>query len=124
MTNNAFFDSFKARSFIMYSNPIRVALYERKMTLKELVEILAKKGFIYDYHLLCVVVRGKAHNHFTLHYFTHIYRVLNLPMPTPEYLYQSYLRWEDIKSIKLEQRNANRIKRGLLPVDSLSTRIK
>lgn len=94
------------------------------MSVNKLTKLLRSKGFIYDFHLLSIVLRGKANNHFTLHYFTHIYNVLSLPMPTPEYLYKSYLRWEEIKQFKLERRNANRIKKGLQPVNSISTRIK
>lgn len=115
MTNNAFFNSFKARSFIMYSNPIRVNLYDRKMTLKELVKLMAKKGYVYDYDLLCIIVRGKAHNHFTLHYFTHIYNVLGIELSI-DTLFTSYQRWEQIKQFKKDRRNTNRIKKGLEPI--------
>lgn len=108
----------------MFSYPIRVALYERKMSVKELIKLLKSKGFIYDFNLLQITLQGKATNHFTLHYFTHIYRVLNLPLPDAEYLLTSYQRWEQIKAFKLDRRNANRIKKGLQPVNSISTRIK
>lgn len=124
MTRNAFFDSFKAQSYLIFSYPIRVALYERKMSVKELIKLLKSKGFIYDFNLLQITLQGKATNHFTLHYFTHIYRVLNLPLPDAEYLLNSYQRWNEIKAFKLERRNANRIKKGLEPVNSISTRIK
>jgi hypothetical protein len=100
MTNNAFFDSFKASSLILYSIPIRVELYERKMTLKAFTKLLAKKGLIYDYTLLCVVVRGKANNQFNIHYFTHMYSVLSLPLPSAKYLYECQLRWDEIKEFK------------------------
>ena len=124
MANNTFYHSFKARSYTIFSTPILVELFERKMTLKQLINLLAKNGFIYKYDLLKIVLRGKATNNFTLHYFTHIYRVLNLPMPTPEYLFNCHQRLIEIKAFKLDRRNANRIKKGLLPVNSISTRIK
>ncbi len=124
MTKNLFFINFKATSYRLYSYPIRVKLYELKMPLKSMINLLSSKGFIYDYDLLKIIFNGGATNHFNLHYFTHIYNVLGLPMPTPEYLYKSWLRWEEIKAIKLEQRNAGRLKRGLPPVKSLSTREK
>jgi hypothetical protein len=116
ITSNAFFDAFKEHSLIMYSIPIRVALYERKMTLQGLVKLLAKNGLNYDYALLCVVVRGKANNHFNLHYFTHIYNILNLPFPSADYLFESFLRWEEIKQFKKEQLNISKIRRGLSPI--------
>lgn len=124
MANNTFYHSFKARSYTIFSTPILVELFDRKMTLKQLIDLLAKNGFIYKYDLLKIVLRGKATNNFTLHYFTHIYRVLNLPLPDAEYLLNSYQRWEQIKQFKLDRRNANRIKKGLQPVNSISTRIK
>tara|TARA_R110000868_G_scaffold50875_3_gene161976 strand:- start:1401 stop:1664 length:264 start_codon:yes stop_codon:yes gene_type:complete len=86
------------------------------MTLKGLVKLLAKDGLIYDYALLCVIVRGKANNHFNLHYFTHIYNILNLPFPSPEYLHNSFLKWQEIKQFKKEQLNISKIKRGLPPI--------
>jgi hypothetical protein len=110
ITSNAFFDAFKAHSLTMYSIPIRVELYERKITLKGFTKLLAKKGLIYDYSLLCVVVRGKANNQFNLHYFTHMYNVLNLPFPTPEYLHNSFIRWQEIKEFKKARLISNKKK--------------
>lgn len=116
MANNTFYHSFKARSYVIFSTPILVALFERKMTLKQLINLLAKHGFIYKYDLLKIVLRGKATNNFTLHYFTHIYRVLHLPPPTPEYLYTCHQRLIEIKQFKKQRRNTNRIKKGLEPI--------
>lgn len=116
MTSNAFFNSFKSTSYLLYSYPIKVSLFERKMSVNKLTKLLKSKGFIYDFHLLCIVLRGKANNHFTLHYFTHIYNVLGLPLPTPEYLHTCYVKHKDIENFKKERRNTNRIKRGLEPI--------
>jgi hypothetical protein len=116
LTSDAFFNRFKASSLLLLSCPIKVALFDRKLSLNKFVLIMKQKGFIYDYYLLKVVLNGKANNHFNLHYFTHLYNVLNLPMPTPDYLYKSALRWEEIKQFKKERRNTNRIKRGLEPI--------
>lgn len=124
LTSDAFFNRFKSTSLRLFGCPIRVELFDRKMSLNDLVILLKKNGFIYDYYLLKVVLDGKATNNFTLHYFTHIYRVLNLPMPTPEYLFNCHQRLIEIKAFKLERRNANRIKKGLQPVNSISTRVK
>jgi hypothetical protein len=124
MINKAYFNTFKQLSFSLYSYPINVRLFDLKMNLKEFIILMNKKGLKYDYELLKVVLRGKANNSFNIHYFTHIYEALNLPLPTPEYLYDSFTRWEEIKAFKLERRNTNRIKKGLLPVTSISTRIK
>ena len=113
--NSAFFNQFKSSCMSLLSYPIKVALYERKLTKKDLIKLLAKHGFVYDYYLMVVSLDGKANN-FSLHYFTHIYNVLGLPMPTPDYLYESYQRWEEIKQFKKQRRNANRIKKGLEPI--------
>ncbi len=122
-SNKAYFNSFKHRSMALYSYPIRVALYERKLTKNAFIKILAKHGLIYEYYLLCAVLEGKASINFNLHYFSHLYRVLNIPFSF-DTLATAVKRWEEIKAIKLEQRNAGRIKRGLPPVKSLSTREK
>ncbi len=99
----------------LLSYPIKVALYERKLTKKDLIKLLAKHGFVYDYYLMVVSLDGKANN-FSLHYFTHIYNVLNLPQPTYNYINQSALRWNEIKQYKKDLRNTNRIKKGLEPI--------
>ena len=123
MSNSTFLNRFKSLSYSLYGTPIRVELYERKMTLKELINLLKSKGFIYDYYLLKVSLDGKATNNFNLHYFSHIYKVLNINLDNDTF-YTYALRWEQIKAFKLDRRNANRIKKGLLPVNSISTRIK
>jgi hypothetical protein len=100
MINKAYFNTFKELSFSLYSYPIKVRLFELKMNLKEFIKLLSKDGLNYDYELLKIVLRGKANNQFNLHYFTHMYNVLNLPFPTPEYLHSSYIRWKEIKEFK------------------------
>lgn len=112
---SAYFNQFKGSCMNLLSYPIKVALYERKLTKKDLINLLAKHGYVYDYYLLVVNLDGKANN-FSLHYFTHIYKVLNLPQPSYSYINESALRWFEIKAFKLEQRNINRIKRGQLPI--------
>lgn len=113
--NSAYFNQFKSSCLSLLSYPIKVALYERKLTKKALIKLLAKHGYIYDYYLMVVSLDGKANN-FSLHYFTHIYKVLNLPQPTYSYINESALRWFEIKQYKKEQTNLNRIKRGLEPI--------
>ena len=113
--NSAFFNQFTSSCMSLLSYPIKVALYERKLTKKDLIKLLAKHGYIYDYYLMVVNLDGKANN-FSLHYFTHIYKVLNLPQPTYSYINGSALRWFEIKQYKKEQRNINRIKRGQEPI--------
>jgi hypothetical protein len=116
MTNNAFYVQFKSTSLSLFGIPIRVELYERKMTLRAFILLLKSKGFIYDYYLLKVVLDGKANNHFNLYYFTHLYDVLSLPFPSADYLHKSHLRWQEIKQFKKEQLNISKIKRGLSPI--------
>lgn len=122
--NSAFFNQFKSSCLSLLSYPIKVTLYERKLTKKNLIKLLAKDGYNYNYYLMVVTLDGKANNQFNLHYFTNIYNILSLPLPTPQYLFDSFKRWEEIKQFKLDRRNTNRIKKGLLPVTSISTRIK
>lgn len=122
-SNNAFFNHFRHTSMKIYSYPIRVKLYDLKLSKNAFIKILAKHGYIYDYYLMCAVLEGRATSNFSLHYFSHLYRVLNIPFSF-DTLATAVKRWEEIKAIKLEQRNAGRIKRGLQPVKSLSTREK
>jgi hypothetical protein len=114
--NSVYFNRFKHTSMLMYSYPIRVYLYERKMSKKQLIKILSKDGLIYDYYLLCAVLEGRASSNFSLHYFTHLYSSLSLPIPTLQYLFDSFLRWEEIKQFKKEQLNISKIRRGLSPI--------
>lgn len=104
--------------------PIRVALFERSISVPSLCSLLELNGFKYTVYGVNSFLMNISTSYLNFTYVANIYEVLNLPIPTPEYLYQSYLRWEEIKQFKLERRNANRVKRGLLPVKSLSTRIK
>lgn len=113
--NLSYFNSFKHSSMFMYGCPIRAALYDRKMTKKKLIELLAQYGLIYNYRLLCAVLEGRASSNFNLHYFSHIYRVLNIPI-NAHTVYNGLLRWEEIKQFKKQRRNTNRIKKGLEPI--------
>lgn len=113
MPFNAFFNSFKSSSYLLYSYPIKVALFERKISVKRLVKIMQLKGFVYNYDLLYVSLSGRAFNNFNLNYFVNIYNVLGLPLPTPDYLYKSWLRWEEIKEIKRQSAIANKALKAL-----------
>ncbi len=100
MIDKTYFNSFKQLSFSLYSYPILVRLFDLKMNLKEFIILMNKNGLKYDYELLKVVLRGKANNNFNIHYFTHMYNVLSLPLPSAKYLYECQLRWEQIKEFK------------------------
>ncbi len=106
--------------------PIKVALFERSISLPMLVKELNKQplGINYTLSSLDNCFKGQNNASISLHYYSNIYNILSLPLPTPQYLYDSYLRWEEIKAFKLERRNTNRIKKGLSPVTSISPRIK
>lgn len=121
--DNNFFNQFKRTSMLMYSYPIRVKLFDLKLSKKAFIKILAKKGLIYDYYLMCAVLEGRASSSFSINYFTHLYKALNITL-TIDLLTHSFKRWEEIKAFKLDRRNANRIKKGLQPVNSISTRVK
>jgi hypothetical protein len=116
--------SFALQKSLFYA--IKVALFERSISVPILVKELNKKplGIKYTVDSLHNCSNGKNTTSISLHYYSNVYIHLGLPLPTTEYLHQCYLRWLSIQSFKLERRNANRIKKGLLPVNSISTRIK
>ena len=116
--------SFAFQTMLFY--PIRVALFERSISVPTLVNQLNLKGIkiAYSANGINACIMGTNTNSISLHYISNIYEVLDLPLPTPQYLYDSFKRWEEIKAFKLERRNTNRIKKGLQPVTSISTRIK
>jgi hypothetical protein len=116
--------SFSLQKLLFY--PIKVALFERSTSLPMLVKELNKRstGINYTIDSLHNCFYGKNTSSISLHYYSNIYSCLSLPIATPQYLYESFLRWEEIKQFKLDRRNANRIKKGLEPVNSISTRIK
>jgi len=104
--------------------PIRIALFERSISVPYLCTLLQSKGFKYTVSGLNSFLMNTNTSYLNFTYVANIYEVLNLPIATPQYLYESFLRWEQIKQFKLDRRNANRIKKGLQPVNSISTRIK
>jgi hypothetical protein len=104
--------------------PIRVALFERSISVPYLCTLLELKGFKYNVYGVNSFLMNTNISNLNFNYVSNIYEALNLPLPTPQYLYDSFKRWEEIKAFKLERRNTNRIKKGLLPVTSISTRIK
>jgi len=112
---SAYFNSFKNRSMALYGYPIRVKLFDLKLSKKAFIKILAKHGLNYDYFLMCAMLEGRASSGFNLHYYSHLYRFLNIPL-TGEVLYTSIQRWEEIKQFKKQRRNTNRIKKGLEPI--------
>ena len=100
------------------SYPIRVALFERSLSLPMVVVELNKKGLKGKYTangIRQIFIGNNISNIGTFH-LSNIYEHLNLPQPTPQYLYDSWLRWEEIKKFKKERRNANRVKRGQEPI--------
>jgi hypothetical protein len=104
--------------------PVKIALFERNLSLRGLTYMLNQTRYKYTYSSLNAFMYGINSNSLSFNYVSNIYEALNLPQPTPQYLYESFLRWEEIKAFKLERRNTNRIKKGLQPVTSISTRIK
>jgi len=104
--------------------PIRVALFERSISINTLVSMVNRGGIKYTYNGVASFLFNKSTSNLSFTYVSNIYEVLNLPIATPQYLFESFQRWEQIKAFKLDRRNANRIKKGLLPVNSISTRIK
>jgi len=116
--------SFSFQKLLFY--PIRVALFERSISVPTLVNQLNLKGIkiAYTANGINACIMGTNTNSISLHYISNIYEILSLPIATPQYLFESFQRWEQIKAFKLDRRNANRIKKGLQPVNSISTRIK
>jgi hypothetical protein len=114
-SNSTYFNSFKNISMALYGYPIRVKLYDLKLSKKAFIKLLASNGLIYDYYLMCAMLEGRASSGFNLHYFSHLYRALNIPL-TIDTLCSSFIRWNEIKQFKKERRNTNRIKKGLDPI--------
>ena len=83
-----------------------------------LVKELNKKplGINYTLSSLDNCWKGQNNASISLHYYSNIYNILNLPFPSVDYLHKSYLKWEEIKQFKKERRNISRIKRGLPPI--------
>ena len=96
--------------------PIRVALFERSISINTLVSLVNSKGIKYTYNGVTSFLFNKSTSNLSFTYVANMYEALSLPMPTPQYLYESYQRWEQIKQFKKERRNTNRIKRGLEPI--------
>lgn len=103
---------------------IKVALFERSISMPYLCTLLTSQGFKYNYKGLQAALDGKSTSNLNFNYYANIFNVLSLPLPTTEYLHNSYLKWLSIQAFKLNRRNENRIKKGLLPVTSISTRVK
>jgi len=82
--------------------PIKVALFERSMSMPMLVKELNKMplGINYTLSSLDNCWKGQNNASISLHYYSNIYNILNLPIPTCDYLYKSFLRWEEIKEFK------------------------
>jgi len=96
--------------------PIRVALFDRKLSVKDLSLLMNKTAYKYSYtglHAFCYGVNTASIN---FNYVYNLYKALSLPIPTPQYLYESFQRWEEIKAFKKNRRNTNRIKRGQEPI--------
>jgi len=116
--------SFSLQKLLFY--PIKVALFERSISVPMLAHELNKRstGIKYTANGLHNCFYGKNTSSISLHYYSNIYNYLNIPCVSPQYLFESFQRWEQIKAFKFDRRNANRIKKGLQPVNSISTRIK
>ena len=104
--------------------PIRVALFEQNISVNTLLSMVQGKGIKYTYFGLAAFIDGKNISNLSLTYISNLYEALSLPCPDANYLLESYNKWLSIKAFKLDRRNANRIKKGLQPVNSISTRIK
>ena len=116
--------SFTFQKSLFY--PIKVALFERSISMPTLVKELNKLSLGINYTLdgLENCFKGINTASISLHYYSNIYNYLGLPFPNTEYLHQSYLRWNEIKELRINQRNVNRLKKGLLPVTNLSRTAK
>lgn len=108
--------SFNLQKLLFY--PIKVALFERSISIPILANELNKRsiGINYTSNSLHNCFYGKNTSSISLHYYSNIYSYLSLPVATPQYLFESYQRWEQIKQFKKDRRNTNRIKKGLEPI--------
>lgn len=107
--NNIFFNSFKHTSMALYGYPIRVKLYDLKMSKKAFIKLLASNGLIYEYYLMCAVLEGRATSNFSINYFCHLYKALDIQLNI-DTLCSSVIRWNEIKEYKKNRAIENKLK--------------
>ena len=88
--------------------PIKVALFDRKMTINALVLLLKTNGIKLNYEGLKTAMRGTNPYIKSIDYYSKIYFCLNLPEPSAEYLLKCNLRLEEIKIIKSKRAQENK----------------
>ena len=88
--------------------PIKVALFEKKMTVKELLKLLKNNGVNLNYDGFKSAMKGTNPYIKYLVYYSKIYFYLGLPEPSAEYLLKCTLRLEEIKTIKSVRAQENK----------------
>ena len=88
--------------------PIKVTLFDRKMTVKALFMALEKNGIKLNYEGLRSALKGRNPYVISIDYYSKIYFCLNLPEPSAEYLLKCEQRFEEIKIIKSKRALENK----------------
>ena len=91
------------------SLPILLRLNELSINKPILIKLLSKQGFKYSYSGLSAALNGHNFKSLTMDYFSKIYFVLNIPLPSVEDLYKIYIQTGGKVLIKSRKKAANYI---------------
>lgn len=86
-----YINGFRESTCKMLALPILEALHKRSISKRYLCDLINSGGLKYGYKSLCGALQGKNVMVKDFDYFSHIYYVLNLPLPTFESLLSLYL---------------------------------
>jgi hypothetical protein len=75
----------------LVSLPINIRLNELSINKAILIKLLSQQGFKYSYSGLCAALSGYNFRSVNMDYFSKIYFVLGLPLPSAESLLNTYI---------------------------------
>lgn len=88
----AYNDSFNNFICRLVSLPILLRLIELSINKAMLVRIMNERGFRYTYGGLCSALNGHNFRAINMEYFSKIYYVLEIPLPSAEELLNIYIK--------------------------------
>jgi hypothetical protein len=83
--------NFNSLMCIILSLPIKQRLVELSISKPTLIQLLSQQGFKYSYSGLCSTLDGYNYRSVNINYFSQIYFVLGLPLPSAESLLNTYI---------------------------------
>ena len=89
--------------------PILLRLNELSINKPILIKLLSKQGFKYSYSGLCAALSGYNFRSINMDYFSKIYFVLNIPLPSVEDLYKIYIQTGGKVEVKSRRKAVNYI---------------